>query len=200
MHLTVALERFEHEGECFTGTASGYLGQYLQEDEAVKVFIEPNPHFRLPSNHNTDIIMIGAGTGIAPYRAFMQQREHDEATGKNWLVFGNQRFIDDFLYQAEWQQWHKQGLLNQTSLAWSRQNSGQKVYVQDRLLQAASQLWQWLQNGAHVYVCGDGTRMARDVEAALLQIIAEQGQLDTESADDYLNDLRENGRYQRDVY
>ena len=172
----------------------------MQEDEAVKVFIEPNPHFRLPSNHNTDIIMIGAGTGIAPYRAFMQQREHDEATGKNWLVFGNQRFIDDFLYQAEWQQWHKQGLLNQTSLAWSRQNSGQKVYVQDRLLQAASQLWQWLQNGAHVYVCGDGTRMARDVEAALLQIIAEQGQLDTESADDYLNDLRENGRYQRDVY
>ena len=200
VHLTVALERFEHEGECFTGAASGYLGQYLQEDEAVKVFIEPNPHFRLPSNHNTDIIMIGAGTGIAPYRAFMQQREHDEATGKNWLVFGNQRFIDDFLYQAEWQQWHKQGLLNQTSLAWSRQNSGQKVYVQDRLLQAASQLWQWLQNGAHVYVCGDGTRMARDVEAALLQIIAEQGQLDTESADDYLNDLRENGRYQRDVY
>ncbi|MBP6861195.1 MAG: assimilatory sulfite reductase (NADPH) flavoprotein subunit [Neisseriaceae bacterium] len=200
VHLTVALERFEYEGESFTGTASGFLGQRLEEDDPVKVFIEPNPHFRLPSDPATDIIMIGAGTGVAPYRAFMQQREQDEASGKNWLVFGNQRFIDDFLYQAEWQQWHKQGRLHQVSLAWSRQNPQQKVYVQDRLRQEAAQLWQWLQNGAHVYVCGDANRMARDVEATLLNVIAEQGQLDADAAADYLNELREQGRYQRDVY
>lgn len=200
VHLTVAVPRYEQEGGTFTGTASGFLGQRLQEDESVRVFIEPNRHFRLPNNPDTDIIMIGAGTGIAPYRAFMQQRENDEATGKNWLIFGNQRFIDDFLYQTEWQQWHKQGLLHQVSLAWSRQDPQQKVYVQDRLRQSADQLWQWLQNGAHVYVCGDANHMARDVEATLLHIIAEKGQLDAEAAKEYLNELRVQSRYQRDVY
>ncbi|XDZ50040.1 assimilatory sulfite reductase (NADPH) flavoprotein subunit [Neisseriaceae bacterium CLB008] len=200
VHLTVALTHFEHEGESFNGTASGFLGARLQEDESVQVYIEPNPHFRLPHDPATDIIMIGAGTGVAPYRAFMQQREYEAASGKNWLVFGNQRFIDDFLYQTEWQQWHKQGLLHQVSLAWSRQNPQQKTYVQDRLRQEAVQLWQWLQNGAHLYVCGDANRMARDVEATLLELIAAQGQLDADDARDYLNDLREQGRYQRDVY
>lgn len=200
VHLTVALTHFTHEGQHFTGTASGFLGQRLAEDGALKVFIEPNPHFRLPTDPATDVIMIAAGTGIAPYRAFMQQREHDHASGKNWLVFGNQRFTDDFLYQTEWQQWRKQGLLHQVNLAWSRQKPDQKIYVQDRLRQESVQLWQWLQHGAHVYVCGDATRMARDVEATLLAIIAEQGQLDADAADDYLNDLRESGRYQRDVY
>ena len=143
--------------------------------------------------------MIGAGTGVAPFRAFMQQRDANGDGGKNWLVFGNQRFTDDFLYQAEWLQYRKSGLLTRADLAWSRQGK-EKVYVQHKLAAAAADVWAWLQEGAHIYVCGDAVRMARDVENTLLAIIAEQGKLSAEEAEDYLNDLREEKRYQRDVY
>ncbi|WP_037585425.1 assimilatory sulfite reductase (NADPH) flavoprotein subunit [Stenoxybacter acetivorans] len=199
VHITVGVVRFEHHGKIHTGGASGYLGERLEEGGAVRVFIEENNHFRLPENGGTPIIMIGAGTGIAPFRAFMQQREANGDSGENWLIFGNQKFTDDFLYQTEWQQYRKNGLLNKYNFAWSREGS-EKVYVQHKLHEEAAEVWAWLQRGAHVYVCGDAAKMARDVELALLGIIAEQGKLSIDDADDYLNELRENKRYQRDVY
>ena len=199
VHLTVGVVRFDHHGNTYTGAASGWLGERMAEGDAVQVFVEPNKLFRLPDNGDTPIIMIGAGTGVAPFRAFMQQREANGDSGSNWLVFGNQKFTDDFLYQAEWLQYRKAGLLTRSDLAWSRQGK-EKVYVQHKLQQAAADVWAWLQQGAHVYVCGDATRMARDVEQTLLNIIAEQGNMSLEDAEDYLNEMREDKRYQRDVY
>ena len=199
VHLTVGVVAFEHHGKAYTGAASGWLGGRLEEDGEVRVFVEPNKLFRLPENGDTPIIMIGAGTGVAPFRAFMQQRAANGDGGKNWLVFGNRKFTDDFLYQLEWQQFRKDGLLTRADLAWSRQGV-EKVYVQDKLRQAAADVWAWLQDGAHIYVCGDAARMARDVENALLDIIAEQGGMDRDDAEEYLNGLREDKRYQRDVY
>ena len=199
VHLTVGVVRFDHHGNTYTGAASGWLGERLAEGDEVRVFVEPNKLFRLPENGDTPIIMIGAGTGVAPFRAFMQQREANGDGGKNWLVFGNQKFTDDFLYQAEWLQYRKAGLLTRSDLAWSRQGK-EKVYVQHKLQQAAADVWAWLQEGAHIYVCGDASRMARDVETTLLHIIAEQGNMSADDAEDYLNELREEKRYQRDVY
>ncbi|WP_416192434.1 assimilatory sulfite reductase (NADPH) flavoprotein subunit [Neisseria sp. CCUG12390] len=199
VHLTVGVVRFDHHGQTYTGAASGFVGERLEEGGEVNVFVEPNPHFRLPENGDTPIIMIGAGTGVAPFRAFMQQREANGDNGKNWLFFGNQRFSDDFLYQIEWQQFRKDGLLTRADLAWSRQGK-EKVYVQHKIVENAAEVWAWLQEGAHVYVCGDATRMARDVEEALLTVIAGQGGLSRDDAEDYLNGLREDKRYQRDVY
>ena len=199
VHLTVGVVRFEHHGNTYTGAASGYIGARLEEGGEVRVFIEPNPHFRLPENGDTPVIMIGAGTGIAPFRAFMQQRSANGDGGKNWLFFGNQRLADDFLYQLEWVDFRKDGLLTRADLAWSRQGE-HKVYVQHKIAEHAAEVWNWLQQGAHVYVCGDATRMARDVEEALLEVIAGQGKLSRDEAEDYLNDMREDKRYQRDVY
>lgn len=199
VHLTVGVVQYEHHGNHYTGAASGYLGQLLEEDDPVRVFVEPNPNFRLPADGAKPIIMIGAGTGVAPYRAFMQQRDANGDTGNNWLIFGNQKFTNDFLYQAEWLDWRKNGLLTRASLAWSRQQK-EKVYVQHRIREEGAELWKWLQAGAHVYVCGDGARMGRDVEQALLDVIATHGGMDADAADDYLNELREDRRYQRDVY
>ncbi|MFC0322209.1 assimilatory sulfite reductase (NADPH) flavoprotein subunit [Gallibacterium melopsittaci] len=199
VHLTVGVVRYQYNDQTYTGGASGFLGERLPEDGEVKVFVESNPHFRLPTNSQADIIMIGAGTGIAPFRAFMQQRALEEASGKNWLFFGNQTFTEDFLYQQEWQTFAKEGLLHRYHFAWSRDQQ-QKIYVQDRIREQASEIWQWLQAGAYIYVCGDANKMAKDVEKALLDVISQQGQLDIEQAEDYLAELREQKRYQRDVY
>lgn len=199
VHLTVGVVRFEHHGNTYTGAASGYLGERLEESGEVRVFVEPNPNFRLPSDGNTPVIMIGAGTGIAPFRAFMQQRAANGDNGKNWLIFGNQRLADDFLYQLEWIDYRKDGILTRADLAWSRQGE-RKVYVQHKIAEHAAEVWNWLQQGAHLYVCGDATRMARDVETALLDVIETQGKLSRDDAEDYLNEMREDKRYQRDVY
>ncbi|MBU9856180.1 NADPH-dependent assimilatory sulfite reductase flavoprotein subunit [Rahnella bonaserana] len=199
VHITVGVVRYDIDGRARTGGASGYLADRLQEDGEVKVFIEHNDNFRLPANPEAPVIMIGPGTGIAPFRAFMQQRDNDGASGKNWLFFGNPHFTDDFLYQVEWQRYVKDGLLTHISLAWSR-DQAEKVYVQDKLREQGAEVWQWLQEGAHVYVCGDANRMAKDVEQALLEIIAEYGVMDLETADEYLSELRLDRRYQRDVY
>ena len=199
VHLTVGVVRFEHHGNTYTGAASGYLGERLEEGGEVRVFVEPNPNFRLPADGNTPIIMIGAGTGIAPFRAFMQQRAANGDSGKNWLIFGNQRLADDFLYQLEWIDYRKDGILTRADLAWSRQGE-RKVYVQHKIAEHAAEVWNWLQQGAHLYVCGDATRMARDVETALLDVIETQGKLSRDDAEDYLNEMREDKRYQRDVY
>lgn len=199
VHITVGVVRYEIDGRPRTGGASGYLADRLEEDGEVKVFIEHNDNFRLPANPEAPVIMIGPGTGIAPFRAFLQQRDNDGASGKNWLFFGNPHFTDDFLYQVEWQRYVKDGLLTNIDLAWSR-DQAEKVYVQDKLREKGAEVWQWLQEGAHVYVCGDANRMAKDVEQALLEIIAENGVMDLETADEYLSELRLDRRYQRDVY
>jgi sulfite reductase (NADPH) flavoprotein alpha-component len=143
--------------------------------------------------------MIGPGTGIAPFRAFMQEREASEASGDNWLFFGDQTFTQDFLYQVEWQGYLKSGLLTHLDLAFSRDQAA-KIYVQDRLREKASEIFAWLERGAHLYICGDMSRMAKDVELALVDIIAEHGKLSTEQAQNYLKELRNAKRFQKDVY
>lgn len=199
VHITVGVVRYDIEGRPRTGGASGYLADRLEVDGDIRIFIEHNDNFRLPTNPETPVIMIGPGTGIAPFRAFMQQREADGATGKNWLLFGNPHFTEDFLYQVEWQRYVKDGLLTRIDLAWSR-DQAHKIYVQDKLREQGAELWSWIQQGAHIYVCGDANRMAKDVEQVLLDVVALHGAMDTEQADEYLSELRLARRYQRDVY
>lgn len=199
VHITVGAVRYEIDGRERAGGASGFLADRLEEDGEIRVFIEHNDNFRLPANPETPVIMIGPGTGIAPFRAFMQQRDNDGAEGKNWLFFGNPHFTEDFLYQVEWQRYVKDGLLTNIDLAWSRDQK-QKVYVQDKIRAKGAEVWSWIQQGAHIYVCGDANRMAKDVEQVLLELVAEHGGMDTETADEYLSELRIERRYQRDVY
>ncbi|EFO7943917.1 NADPH-dependent assimilatory sulfite reductase flavoprotein subunit [Salmonella enterica] len=199
VHLTVGVVRYDIEGRARAGGASSFLADRVDDEGEVRVFIEHNDNFRLPTNPETPIIMIGSGTGIAPFRAFIQQRAADEASGKNWLFFGNPHFTEDFLYQVEWQRYVKEGLLSRIDLAWSRDQK-EKIYVQDKLRERGAELWRWINDGAHIYVCGDANRMAKDVEQALLEVIVEFGGMDLESADEYLSELRVARRYQRDVY
>ncbi|EAN0853294.1 NADPH-dependent assimilatory sulfite reductase flavoprotein subunit [Salmonella enterica] len=199
VHLTVGVVRYDIEGRARAGGASSFLADRVDDEGEVRVFIEHNENFRLPTNPETPIIMIGSGTGIAPFRAFMQQRAAEGAEGKNWLFFGNPHFTEDFLYQVEWQRYVKEGLLSRIDLAWSRDQK-EKIYVQDKLREQGAELWRWINDGAHIYVCGDARRMAADVEKALLEVIAEFGGMDLESADEYLSELRVERRYQRDVY
>ena len=199
VHITVGAVRYDIEGRARAGGASSFLADRVEEDGEVRVFIEHNDNFRLPANPQTPVIMIGPGTGIAPFRAFMQQRAADGAPGKNWLFFGNPHFTEDFLYQVEWQRYIKEGVLSRIDLAWSRDQQ-QKVYVQDKLREQGAELWRWINDGAHIYVCGDANRMAKDVEQTLLDVIAEFGAMDAEAADEFLSELRVERRYQRDVY
>ncbi|MBL0439977.1 assimilatory sulfite reductase (NADPH) flavoprotein subunit [Aeromonas veronii] len=200
VHLTVGVVRYPQEdGTVRSGAASSYLADRLIEDGEVRVFVEHNDNFRLPANPDTPVIMVGPGTGIAPFRAFVQEREAQGADGKNWLFFGNPHFTQDFLYQVEWQRYVKSGLLSKISLAFSRDQAN-KIYVQDRLREAGLELYQWLEAGAHFYVCGDANKMAKDVQEALLDVIAEHGHKSREEAEEYLSELRRAKRYQRDVY
>jgi sulfite reductase (NADPH) flavoprotein alpha-component len=199
VHITVGAVRFEIDGRQRGGGASTWLADRIEEEGEIRVFIEHNDNFRLPANPETPVIMIGPGTGIAPFRAFMQQRDNDGAGGKNWLFFGNPHFTDDFLYQVEWQKYVKDGLLTNIDLAWSR-DQAEKIYVQDKIRAKGAEVWSWLQEGAHLYVCGDANRMAKDVEQALLDVVVEHGAMDRETADEFLSELRIERRYQRDVY
>lgn len=199
VHLTVATVEFEQHGFTHQGGASGFLGHRLEEGQEVKVYVESNQNFRLPENGDTPVIMIGPGTGIAPFRAFMQEREAQEAEGKNWLFFGNPNFTQDFLYQVEWQRFLKEGVLDKISLAFSRDQKD-KVYVQHRILEEGEQVFAWLEQGAHIYVCGDANRMAKDVNDALVAVVEKHGNKSHEEAEQYVNDLRRNKRYQKDVY
>ncbi|BFO08335.1 NADPH-dependent assimilatory sulfite reductase flavoprotein subunit [Serratia rubidaea] len=184
VHVTVGVVRYDIDGRARAGGASSFLADRLEEDGDVRVFIEHNDNFRLPANPDTPVIMIGPGTGIAPFRAFMQQRDADGAGGKNWLFFGNPHFTEDFLYQVEWQRYVKDGLLTRIDLAWSRDQQ-HKVYVQDKLREQGAEVWRWIQQGAHIYVCGDANRMAKDVENTLLELVAEHGGMDAEQADEF---------------
>ncbi|MDF7662891.1 NADPH-dependent assimilatory sulfite reductase flavoprotein subunit [Erwiniaceae bacterium L1_54_6] len=199
VHITVGAVRYDIDGRVRGGGASTWLADRLEEDSDIRVFIEHNDNFRLPANPETPVIMIGPGTGIAPFRAFMQQRDNDGAGGKNWLFFGNPHFTDDFLYQVEWQKYVKDGLLTHIDLAWSR-DQAEKIYVQDKIRAKGAEVWRWIEEGAHLYVCGDANRMAKDVEQALLDVVAEHGGMDRETADEFLSELRIERRYQRDVY
>ena len=200
VHLTVGVVRYPQEdGTVRSGGASSYLADRLAEDAEVRVFVEHNDNFRLPANPDTPVIMVGPGTGIAPFRAFMQEREAQGAEGKNWLFLGNPHFTQDFLYQVEWQRYVKSGLLSKISLAFSRDQAN-KIYVQDRLREAGLELYQWLEAGAHFYVCGDANHMAKDVQEALLDVISDHGHKSREEAEEYLSELRRAKRYQRDVY
>ncbi|MCX8586238.1 MULTISPECIES: assimilatory sulfite reductase (NADPH) flavoprotein subunit [unclassified Gilliamella] len=199
VHLTVNVVRYQVDDKIRMGGASGFLANQIADQDQVKIFIEHNDNFRLPDDTHAPIIMIAAGTGIAPFRAFLQQRASQGATGKNWLFFGNPHFISDFLYQVEWQSYVKEGLLTRIDLAWSR-DQAEKIYVQDKLMAQASDIWQWLQEGAFIYVCGDAKRMAKAVDLALQQILMTQAQYRQEQAISYLDELRSQKRYQRDVY
>ena len=197
-HLTVAHVEYEDQGALRWGAASHYLAT-LDEGTRLPIYIERNERFRLPKDPSRDLIMIGPGTGVAPYRGFLQDRIATGASGRHWLLFGNPHIRSDFLYQLEWQRALKQGQLHRLDLAFSRDGAS-KTYVQHRLRERGHEVYDWLENGAHLYVCGDATRMARDVHAALLSIIATQGGKDEDGAADYLSELQRQGRYARDVY
>ncbi|MBB6187670.1 assimilatory sulfite reductase (NADPH) flavoprotein subunit [Rhodanobacter sp. MP7CTX1] len=198
VHLTVAVVDYEAHGSPHFGAASAFLAA-TDEDGKVPVFIESNERFHLPADSTRDIIMIGPGTGVAPFRAFVQERQESGASGRNWLFFGNRHFAQDFLYQVEWQEALKQGALHRLDLAFSRDQSS-KTYVQDRLREQGAELYAWLQNGAHLYVCGDSAHMAKDVHAALIEVITIHGKQSPDDAKAWLNELLQQGRYARDVY
>ncbi|KYP13691.1 assimilatory sulfite reductase (NADPH) flavoprotein subunit [Flavihumibacter sp. CACIAM 22H1] len=199
VHLTVGRVVYEANKREHRGVASNFIADVLQPGQLVSVFIDTNESFRLPENQETPVIMVGPGTGIAPFRAFVEQRAETGASGKNWLFFGDQHFTTDFLYQIEWQRYLKQGVLTRMNTAFSR-DTAQKIYVQHRMQQNAADLYQWLQEGAHFYVCGDAKRMAKDVKQSLIQIVQEQGKMELEAATDYVKQLVKSGRYQEDTY
>lgn len=199
VHLTVGVVQYHHAGRDKKGTCSNYLSDALIDDETVPVFIEPNPGFRLPENDQTPIIMVGAGTGIAPYRAFVQHRELADNAGKSWLFFGNRNFETEFLYQTEWQSFLKSGALTKMDVAFSR-DGDKKVYVQDKLWENGAEIYQWLEEGAHFYICGDMKNMARAVQDTLLKIVEKHGLLSKEHAQEYVDNLEKNKRLQLDVY
>lgn len=198
-HLTVSTVRYDLHGIARTGVASGYLSTRMEADATVPVYIQPNDHFHLPDDDDAPILMIGAGTGVAPYRAFMQEREARAARGRSWLFFGERNFRSDFLYQVEWQELLKNGVLSRIDLAFSR-DAAPKTYVQDRLRKQGRDVYAWLEEGAWLYVCGDAAHMAPDVHAALIDIVAEHGGLDREGAEAYLATLQRDRRYRLDVY
>jgi sulfite reductase (NADPH) flavoprotein alpha-component len=198
VHLTVAVVEYAAHGSAHYGAASSFLAN-AGDDATVPIFIEPNERFRLPADSSRDVIMIGPGTGVAPFRAFVQEREATAASGRNWLFFGNRHFARDFLYQVEWQDALRRGSLNRLDLAFSR-DQAQKHYVQQRLRENGRELYAWLREGAHLYVCGDSAHMARDVHEALLEIASTHGGLSADDARAWLAELMQQGRYARDVY
>lgn len=199
VHLTVAVVRYTSHGRPRSGVASGSFAERCKIDDTVSVHVSSNKNFRLPADPATPIIMIGPGTGVAPFRAFLQEREATGAPGRNWLFFGEQHFRTDFLYQTEWQRLLKSARLTRMDIAFSRDQE-EKIYVQHRLLEHSHDIYAWLEEGASLYVCGDASHMAPDVHAALLGIIAKEGQQSQEQAKAYLHRLQQEKRYQRDVY
>jgi sulfite reductase (NADPH) flavoprotein alpha-component len=199
VHLTIGAVRYEAHGRERKGVCSILCAERLEPGDTLPVYIQHNPNFKLPENPETPIIMVGPGTGVAPFRAFMQEREETGAEGKAWMFFGDQHFVTDFLYQIEWQKWLKDGVLTRMDVAFSR-DTAEKVYVQHRMLEQSKELFRWLEKGAAVYVCGDEKHMAHDVHQTLLEIIVNEGGMSLESAGEYLAQMQREKRYQRDVY
>jgi sulfite reductase (NADPH) flavoprotein alpha-component len=198
IHLTVALVE-SSSNEPAIGLVSGLLCDQSIEGDSIEIYVENNQNFSLPKNTEAPIIMIGAGTGIAPFRGFLQERQSLQAPGKNWLFFGNPSFENDFLYQLELQKFFDDGTLNAIDLAFSRDQK-EKIYVQDRIKEKAEDIWKWLEEGAHIYICGNKDYMAKSVEIELLKLIETYGSKDSLQAKNYLTELKQNKRYQKDVY
>jgi sulfite reductase (NADPH) flavoprotein alpha-component len=196
--LLVGLTRYQSHGRLREGACSGLVCERLQDERALLVFPAASPNFRLPRNPDAPVIMIGPGTGAAPFRAFLEEREALGCRGRNWLFFGEEHRSTDFLYQSDWQRWQRSGLLTRLDLAFSR-DQADKIYVQHRLLEHSHDIYSWLQDGAHLYVCGDAGKMSAAVEAALVAIVGQAGH-SREAAEDYVRALRANRRYLRDVY
>ncbi len=199
VHLTIGKVNYETNGRQRLGVCSGSISERIQPGDTLPIYVHKNPNFRLPENVDTPIIMIGAGTGVAPYRAFLEEREELGIEGKAWLIFGDQHFVTDFLYQTDWQRWLASGTLSQMHVAFSR-DTEKKVYVQHKLQEHAASFYEWLEQGAVIYVCGDKKSMAADVDATIHQIIEQQGQKTPEEAKSFVNELKQQKRYQRDVY
>ncbi|WP_155589943.1 assimilatory sulfite reductase (NADPH) flavoprotein subunit [Lysinibacillus cavernae] len=199
VHLTISKVSYETAGRQRFGVCSGNVAERIQIGDTLPIYVHKNPNFRLPEHEDTPIIMIGAGTGIAPYRAFLEEREELGIEGKAWLIFGDQHFVTDFLYQTDCQRWLASGTLSQMHVAFSR-DTDKKVYVQHKLQENAASFYEWLEQGAVIYVCGDKKAMAADVDAAIHRIIEQQGQKTTEETKVFVNELKQQKRYQRDVY
>jgi sulfite reductase (NADPH) flavoprotein alpha-component len=195
----VGVVRYQANNRPRKGVCSTFLADRVGPGDPLRIFVQRSAGFRLPADSCAPIIMVGPGTGIAPFRAFLEERKALAHTGKNWLFFGDQRERSDFLFERELRSYLEVGLLAQLSTAFSR-DGPEKVYVQQRMLENAAELWRWLEAGAHFYVCGDAKRMAADVDAALARIIREQGGRSEDDAQAYLQTLRKSNRYQRDVY
>ena len=199
VHITVASVRWEKNNRIHKGVCSTFLADTLHKNENLELYFSTNNNFRIPDNGDLDIIMIGPGTGIAPFRSFLQQREFDRCNGKNWLFFGDRNKKYDFIYKTEILNFKKRGILTKIDLAWSRDQE-EKVYVQDLLIKNKSEIFDWIHNGSHIYVCGDALYMAKDVNEALIKIISTEGNLSYDDSILYLNNLKENKRYSLDVY
>lgn len=199
VHLCIGAVRYEKDGVAHKGVASTFLADRLALGDTTGVYVHTAKHFRVPANGDTPIIMVGPGTGIAPFRAFLEERQATGAKGRNWLFFGDQKRKQDFLYEEQILAWLKDGHLTRLDTAFSR-DQAEKVYVQDRMLSAASELWQWLDSGAHFYVCGDATRMAKDVDVALHTLIQQHGGKSADDAAAYVAEMKKTKRYARDVY
>ncbi|HET7615415.1 MAG TPA: sulfite reductase [NADPH] flavoprotein alpha-component, partial [Bacillales bacterium] len=181
------------------GVCSGQCAERIKPGQFLQVYVHRNPNFKFPFDAETPVIMIGPGNGVAPFRSYLEEREELGLTGKTWLFFGDQHFSTDFLYQVDWQRWLKDGTLSRMDVAFSR-DTDEKIYVQHRMLENGKELYQWLVEGARIYVCGDEKRMARDVHDTLAAIVSQEGGLNREEAEAYLTDLKKQKRYQRDVY
>lgn len=199
VHLLVSVVRYQAYGRDKEGLCSATLADRLIPDDKVKVFVDKNSRFKPPQDPNAPIVMIGPGTGIAPFRAFMQQREANDVKGKSWLFFGDRNFTTDFLYQVEWQQYLQKGILTKADVAFSRDQK-QKEYVQHKMLKNGKELYDWLEQGAHLYVCGDANQMAKDVDSTLREIVQKFGGITPEKAHEYIKNLQVSNRYQTDVY
>ncbi len=199
VHLTIGAVRYTAHGRERKGVCSVLVAERLQEGDTLPVFIQPNKHFHLPESGDKDIIMVGPGTGIAPFRSFIEERAVNKAPGRSWLFFGDQHSASDFLYQNELEKYRKDGVLTRLEAAFSR-DTAQKVYVQHKMLENSKELFEWLENGAYFYVCGDKQYMAKDVHETLICVIEKEGVMTREAAEAYLNDMQKQGRYQRDVY
>ncbi|HEU5140692.1 MAG TPA: assimilatory sulfite reductase (NADPH) flavoprotein subunit [Bacillales bacterium] len=199
VHLTVGTVRYEAHGRERIGVCSGQCSERVQPGDLLPVYVHRNPNFKFPDDPEKPVIMIGPGTGVAPYRSFLEDREETDTRGKTWLFFGDQHFSSDFLYQVDWQKWLQEGVLSRMDVAFSR-DTAEKVYVQHRMLEKSRDLYQWLEEGANVYVCGDEKHMAKDVHDTLLAVLEQEGGLSHEEAESYLTVMRKEKRYQRDVY
>jgi len=199
IHLTVAVVRYESNHRERHGVCSTFLADRVQVGTTPTPVFVSHSHFGPPEDRSKDCIMVGPGTGIAPFRAFIQDRYADKAPGRNWVFFGDQKKATDFLYEEEWAEWSAKKQLHRLDLAWSR-DQVTKVYVQDRMRENAAELWTWIQGGAYFYVCGDAKRMAKDVDQTLLAIVADRGGKSSEQAAEYVKQMKKEKRYQRDVY